>query len=320
VIRYICHSYVKHPWMFIGRYLHPSVERLGELGDLSRSAGAAADAGSEEFSRILQDLRIADVWKWTWRHRLVGMDRLLSEYAVFRGWTRVRMLDLGASDGITSLDTVEYLQAQAGISAQLTMVERDSRVLCFDQGGLTLYFTPSSRRPFLARRGRLALFFQTMEGLEGALFNRLANRVARGYGERLARVDLDRVRTISMVNPAVRRCPSIDVCERDLFVPEPAWHNAFDAVRVSNVLNPSYYSEARIREALGLLHSYLREGGALLASRNVIERHGETEMGGLWRKEGPGFVRQAGLEKLPEIAGLIDELRVESPTARAVSP
>ncbi|MCX6995548.1 MAG: hypothetical protein NTV49_00315 [Kiritimatiellaeota bacterium] len=282
------------------------MERLVKLAESPGPTGCLRESPSEEFSRILQDLRIGDVWKWTWRHRLVGMDRLLSEYAAGQGWRQLRMLDIGASDGITALDTVEYIKATNKIPVVITTVERDTRVLCVARRGVTLYFTPSSRRPFLVRLGCFALFLEPMQGLEGFLFNKRAERLGSRYARILEREDITHARAISLINPAVRRCAEIEICERNLFDPEPAWRGAYDAVRASNVLNLAYYPEARIREALGLLHGYLREGGALLASRNVIGGRGETELGALWRKQGNVFTRISSLQQLPEIAGVID--------------
>jgi hypothetical protein len=308
MIRYLCKSYLPYPWMIRRKVFHPSLDRLAALSEVDARDAKALNDASLEFSRILQNLRLRGIWKWTGPRRLRRMDRLLSDYASARALKSLRMLDLGASDGSTTLDTVEYLQQNTGISVQPTILDLDTRLLAIRRGSFLLYATPSGR-PVLARRGKLALCLEPMEGIEGLLFNRLAAALARRCARGLEPADLAGAGVISLLNPAAARCPFIDVREGNLFEAEPEWFGRFDAVRASNVLNFSYFTAARIGEALGLAHRYLKEGGALLVSRNIIHERDETETGGLWTKEGPRFVRQAGLDQLPDIADLVDGFR-----------
>ena len=317
MIRYLCKTYLPYRWMTRSKVFHPSLDRLAELVPAGAASADALASASDEFSRILQNLRIRGVWKWTGQHRLRQMDRLLTDCAVASGWTRLRMLDIGASDGITTLDTVEHLRRIPGMSAHLTIIDQDVRLLAVQRGASTIYFT-SSRRPLLVRRGKFALCLEPMEGLEGILFNRLAAALARRYARILEHADLGCARSIPLMNPAVVQCPSIDVCEGNLFGPREEWFGRFDAIRASNVLNLAYYSEARIQEAVGLVHRYLKDGGVFLVSRNWIQSQGEMEAGALWRKQGDRFLRVSELETLPEIAGLVDGFRL--PADRVPSP
>ncbi len=300
------------------KVFHPSLERLVELSAVDACDGGGLKAAADEFSRILQNLRLRGVWKWTGRHRLVRMDRLLSDLVAAEGWTSLRMLDIGASDGITSLDTVEHLRQANGMEVSLTMIDRDVRLLALRRGPFVLYATPS-RRPILVRLGRLALCLEPMQGIEGVLCNGLAASLSRRCA-RWAEGAAATAPSIPLVNPAAAHCPSIEVRERDLFDRNPEWDGRFDVVRASNVLTLSYYTESRIGEALGVLHGYLREGGVLVISRNLIGERDETETGGLWRKRGPTFIRCAALEAVPEIAGLIDAFRAPSASCAPESP
>jgi len=305
MIRYICNTYLPHRWMTRSKVFHPSLDRLAELVSADIPDADALASVSDEFSHILQNLRIRGVWKWTGQHRLRLMDQLLTDCAVTCGWTQLRMLDIGASDGITTLDTVEHLRRNPGISAHLTIIDQDVRLLAIQRGATTLYFT-SSRRPLLVRMGKFALCLEPMEGLEGILFNRLAAALSRHYARILEHADLSCALSIPLINPAAVQCHLIDVCEGNLFSPRTEWFGRFDAIRASNVLNLAYYSEARIQEAVGLTHQYLKEGGVFLVSRNWIQSQGEMEAGALWRKQGSRFLRVSELGTLPEIAGLVD--------------
>ena len=305
MIRYICRGPLKYRWMVTTKMFLPSQDRLAGLAAATPPGAPPPDAVTEEFSHILHDMSIRGVWRWTGRRRLRQMDRLLGEFARAQGLSRLRMLDVGASDGITALDTVEYLGREVGIPVEMTVIDRHTRLFSLRRGASTIYFT-SSRHPTLLRFGRLGVCLEPMEGIEGILFNPLAARLARRCAGILSREDLSAARTIPLVNPAAARCPAIEIRERDLFDPEPSWFGSYDAVRASNVLNPSYYPEPKIREAIGVLHRYLREGGALAVSRNLIGKDTETETGGLWRRSGGGFTRIASLEAPSEIAAIIE--------------
>lgn len=306
MIRYICKSYLPYRWMIRRKVFHPSLDRLAELAlHASDADSQALLTASVEFSRIHQNLLLRGVWKWTGRHRLKQMDRLLSEYLVDQGCQQLHMLDIGASDGITSLDTIEYLRQRNRISARVTMLDQDVELFSIDTHGATLYFT-SNRRPVLLRFGRIAFCLEPMEGIEGLLFNRVAAVLTRQCDHELQHTELKAARPISLINPAASQNRLIDVCQGDLFNPRRDWIDRYDVVRASNVLNLAYYSEARILEAVGLAHRYLRDGGIFLVSRNSIQSQGETEAGALWRKLGDRFVRMSKLPMLPEVAGLVD--------------
>ncbi len=308
MIRSICKGPLTYAWMVGNKLFMPSLDRLADLAAATPPGTPPSDDLCEEFSNTLHDLSIGGVWRWTDRHRLREMDRLLSEFASARGWNRLRMLDVGSSDGITALDTVEFISGKNRVPVSITIVDRHVRLFSIRRGAVTVYFT-SSHRPTLLRLGRLALCLEPMDGFEGIAFNALAARLAQHVAGILKREDLSAARIIPLVNPAAARCADIEVRERDLFDPEPAWFGTYDAVRASNVLNLAYYSESRIGEAIGLLHRYLREGGALLVSRNPIGAGAGIEMGGLWRKDGNGFAPVSSLQAQSEIAAIVDGFR-----------
>ena len=308
MIRYICNSYLKYPWMTRAKVFFPSLDRLVDLSNEASIYTPKAVSPTVEFSRIMQNLKIHGVWKWTGHHRLKDMDRLLSIYVAEQKWEKLHMLDVGASDGTTTFDTLAYLSRENKIPVAITIAEKDIRLLCVKKNRATIYFN-SSRQPILIRFGRMALCLEQMEGIEGIVFNRLASLLKRRYIRMLQYEDFSASRTISLINPSVSRCPAIEVCEKDLFNPEMTWFCRYDVVRASNVFNLSYYSEQKIRIAIGILYQYLKEGGVLLVSRNLIGRGDEKEIGGLWTKKGTGFARISCLDGLPEIAGMIDHFR-----------
>lgn len=308
MIRYICKSYLRYFWMVRLKIFYPSLDRLSELAINTYPESSSQVSSSEEFSRILQSLKLNSVWKWTRRNRLKYMDRLLSECLASQGWKKFSMLDIGASDGITALDTIKYLQKTNQIFVSMTMIDRNNRLLFLKRNRNILYFM-SDGRPILIRFGKFALCLEPMEGIEGLLFNKIAAMLAKRYADILNQTDIDKAGAISMINPAVARCPFIKVCERDLFDQDRQWFEHFDVVRASNVLTRSYYSDEKIHDAIGIAYRYLKQGGILVISRNLTGECDDKEIGGLWQKKDDGFIRYSSLEELPEIAGMIDRFR-----------
>lgn len=286
----------------------PSLDRLIDLSNEASIYTSKVIPLSDEFSRIMQNLQIQGVWKWTRHQRLKDMDRLLSKYVAEQKWEKLHMLDVGASDGSTTLDTFEYLSQENKIPVAITIAEKDVRLLCVKKNRTTIYFN-SSRHPILIRLGRIALCLERMEGIEGVVFNRLASLLTRRYTQMLKYGDFSASREISLINPSVLHCPAIEVCEKNLFNPEMTWFSRYDVVRASNVLNLSYYSEQKIRKAIGILYRYLKEGGVLIISRNLISRDVEKEIGCLWKKKDDGFSHISCLDEQPEIAGMVDQFR-----------
>jgi hypothetical protein len=90
---------------------------------------------------------------------------------------------------------------------------------------------------------------------------------------------------ISLVNPISRSEPGITILELDCLVRSESLEGRVSAIRASNVLNLGYFSTPQIRDAVGHLHSYLREGGCFVASRN----DDQAENGSAWRKESRRF-------------------------------
>lgn len=308
MLRYICNSYLPYKWMIELKIFYPSLERLADLHLEFTKKNAEAYSLSEEFSCILKNLKINGVWKWTAPSRLQEMDRLLSEYVNNQSLKELSMLDVGGSDGFTSLDTFRHMKEKTNVGIVITMIDRDLYIHQVQIGCLTVYFT-SSRRPILLCIGKLGLCIEPMDGFEGIFFNNIADKISKYYAKKIEDSKVDLSKSISLVNPIVSNNPLIRIEERDLFDLKPGWIDNYDVVRVSNVLNFCYYSENKIIEALFILHGYLREGGALLVSRNIISGNNERETGALWTKTMTGFQRQYSLDESPDISRLVDGFR-----------
>ncbi len=161
-----------------------------------------------------------------------------------------------------------------------------------------MFFDPAGH-PVLVVGNRL-LAWPEMSPLVAKFYSRTIRRAAASE---------DRA-TIPLLNPTVRRLmradPRIRARTHDVFT---VWPEPVHVVKVANLLRRLYFSDDRLLEGLGSIHASLVDGGHLLLVDNP-RIAGIAERGGLYRKEGAGFVTVAQTSHVPEIADLV--ARVDS--------
>jgi hypothetical protein len=227
-------------------------------------AGSSADEVSDRFSLILHDLRMGGSWKRTNRGRLRRTEEMLCTHLPPELRRKLNFLDIGASDGITTLDAVRTLRRAFGGEVQAFLADRNVWLLRYRQGPLVEYRAVDGE-PIIARFGPLGI--------------RLARqrRLAKNSRDPLARayLRLTRLREsmrldarMSLVNPAAKSDPAIIIIEFDCCVYRESLKGTMSAVRASNVLNLGYFRLPDLRQAVTNIHAYLREAGCLVISRN----------------------------------------------------
>jgi SAM-dependent methyltransferase len=226
-----------------------------------------------EFSDCVAILGSDAVWKTTHAGRHPVTDRLILER---RGAPRPVILDLGVSDGITSLELIEKLGGRfaryfvTDLSFRARYATRGRRVYFLDdQGACTLVAMPGW------------VVFSRVAGAWPP-FAGLARRVLASAPAPAEAV----VRELSLVNPALAalaaRDPRITVREHSIFAPWP--DTPPDVIKVANVLNRAYFTEAQLRHALTQAQRALAGGGRLFVTDNRRE-----ERVSVLAKTGPGF-------------------------------
>ena len=110
---------------------------------------------------------------------------------------------------------------------------------------------------------------------------------------------------IPLVNPLVLEKGNIKSIEMDIFQVNPVLIESMDVIRACNVITLSYYSESQIKQALSILHLYIRPNGFLLISRNHPERKGEIERGTIWQKKNDTYAHVADFGGGSEIKGIL---------------
>jgi hypothetical protein len=251
-----------------------------------------ADTTPEQFREAMKAFHLGGTYKITGTNRHPQADGLLTSGVDTTG---ADIVDIGASDGSTSAD----LAAQLGDFATYTIADLYLEVSHVDVGQRTVFFDPNGH-PVLVVGPRL-LAWPEMSPLVARIYGRTLRRAARGTRT-----------TIPLLNPTVRRVmrddPRMRARTHDVFM---AWPEPVDVIKVANLLRRLYFTDDRLLDGLHSIHASLVEGGHFLLVDNP-RITGIDERGGLYRKEGAGFVTVAETRHQPEIADLV--ARVGNPT------
>ena len=284
--------------------LHPDPDRLADLArSLAAGSGERAELGAE-FSSVVSSIRVGAIHKLTRPGRLRECDEVLAEALGGRGLAELRFLDVGASDGATTLDTVRCLSGRLAVPVRATVIDRYVRLLRHGRGLLAEYRSPDGS-PVMVRLGPVGLQLSSVESTRDPL----SRWLGRGYLRRTeARARMPLSATLDLVSPEVRKA-GIRVLEANVLERQAALVGAFDAIRASNVLNLDYFAPPDLTLALCHLHAYAKADGILVLSRNHLDEGG-IERGSAWRRTAMGFERLRDFGGGSYVGALVDDLRV----------
>ena len=226
------------------------------------------------FSTHVSSFTSGTTWKTTSanRHRLA--DQVILEACRD---CRPSILDIGVSDGITSLELIERL---GGNFERYFVADRQIDLLYRVKGNSAYFYDRNGLCILIATR-RWVVYPQA-----GGWFP--FGGIARALSWRAPACDTGQVRVLSLLQPELleltRRDSRIAVMTHDVLHPWPG--PAVNLVKIANVLNPEYFPEALIRIALANIHGALEENGMLVVSDN---RESGLECVSAFRKRGSGF-------------------------------
>lgn len=262
----------------------------------------SANELSDRFSLILHDLRMGGVWKRTNRGRLKRTEEMLCAHLSSELQERLTLLDVGASDGITTVDAVRALRRAFGEDVRAYLTDLNLWLLRYRRGPVVEY-RATNGEPIMVRLGPLGV--RLAKQRRETPFD--GNPLARLY------LQLDEFRQsmqletrISLVHPAARAEPGITIMELDCVDWNEKLRDGVAAVRASNVLNLGYFGTPIICRALGCLHGYLREGGCLVVSKSNGQQTDDAENGSVWRKEDRRFRWLQDFGSGSEIRSVVD--------------
>jgi len=238
------------PIKFNRAFLPPSLKKLPSAEDPRILIAEPVDEIS--FSRAISTFKFGTTFKTTQRARF---PLTISELATLQYAFRPVVLDVGASDGITSLDVIEALPFQ-----KYYITDRNMEIHFDTSGKYTFFYDDNGNCILIVTDG-----WVVYSDVQGAIFP-LGSLVGSLF-RRAPRTQNDS-RRIVMINPAVRKFKrqNIIVEKYDVF---DNWEGEkVDLIIAANLLNRSYFSDARIGAALRNMLNALREGGRLAVIDN----------------------------------------------------
>ena len=227
-----------------------------------------------EFSRAISTLQFGVTFKTTRPGRQQHSNRFISE--LYSG-SRPVVLDVGASDGSTSLDLIGSLKSDF---ERYFVTDLNLSTRCgYDRAGV-LYFLDHTGRCVL-RASKRFLAYSEVSGSPFP-FPLVAKAMVAGYRR------VTDWREVLLVQPELVRLaardPRITIMRYDLFAP---WTGqAPDVIKVANLLNPKYFTDAQMEEALRIQCANLALNGRLL----LVSEDDDIEKFSVFRKSSTGMV------------------------------
>ncbi len=241
-----------------------------------------------QFRAAVSLLHVGETIKITGLNRHPQADALLIDHVDLS--TSV-ILDIGASDGSTSLELINKLPAfdqyiVADLFIKIHAVQGSRQTLFFDGTGSCILVV-----------GRRLIAWPAQSRIVRALY---AARI------RWTSAHVHTDHEILLLNPAIqaemKRNTRISFQEHDIF--QPWAGDQPDVIKVANVLRRLYFEDDQIRAALRRLLTTLPEGGHLLIVDNP-RIAGIGCRGGLYQRREGRFALVAATDEEAEVADLV---------------
>lgn len=287
---------------------HPSLDRLSEL---SEGSSETLIDRSIEFSSLLKGLWINGVDKRTGLGRLVVLDEWLISFIHKPLLSPISILDVGGSDGSTTLELVQYLKENLGIEIKAAILERQLRLHCFRRGWIRYYLT-NEKKPFILQIGPVAVLLEQVKGKTRFIFNPIVRFIQKCLSRLHFEKHLKNEGDLLFMNPLVREISNLRWIEQDLFKFNKDLVETFDFVRCCNILNVDYFSEDQIFNAIKLLSSYLKPNGLLLLSRSTDDSNGSLLTASIWIRSQRSLMHISDLNGGSEIKEIVELVKQNS--------
>ena len=215
-------------------------------------------------------------YKTTFHDRFSDINPYLLEYLLHHGPAVPRILDVGVSSGISTVELyddlrrggleVEILATDILVDAFLVRVFPKCHALVDPSGfPLRLDLPVVTMKPWVTRDDYYNGFF-ILRKFVNSLFTRRAHRILRNPGDA-------RISEVKLVTPRALAKVGITVCTDDISRYNSAFEARFDFVRAANVLNKGYFSPALLSTMIANIGRYLRKPhGSLFVVRTHEDR------------------------------------------------
>ncbi|MBO1756557.1 hypothetical protein [Allobranchiibius sp. CTAmp26] len=272
-----------------GRWPSGLERRLARFFWMDPSVVCADDTTPEVFRAAMSCFWLGGTFKITGAARHPNADELLIDHLDLTG---ADILEIGASDGSTSLDLIAKLPTFASyvvadLYLELVTVHALGHTFFLDQDGQCVLVV-----------GRRLIGWPTMSKTVGVLYApaiAAMQRTRAGAGT-----------PVLLLNPQLRELMAHDgrVTHRVHDVFQPWAGSPPDLIKVANLLRRLYFPDAMISRALQILLGNLPEGGHLLIVDNARIK-GIGPRAGLYRRAEGRLTTVAETPDAPEISDLI---------------
>jgi hypothetical protein len=229
----------------------------------------ARDRGDRELERkFLATFRMPNgVYRTTHANRLDDTAQLLCR-AMEPKRTRVRVLDVGCSSGVSTVE-LHLAFVRAGLQVETFGSDLQIHAHYVGSPGKVAFFFDDAWRLAQIELGRRA-FASDLRRLEAVrepgwwVLSRIVAS-ATPLVRALARRGSLRPRTLPLVVPEATETPGVTLVRENLR--EPVVAGKFDAIRAANVLNPGYFREPVLRSMIFALMGRLSDDAHFLVAR-----------------------------------------------------
>jgi hypothetical protein len=271
-----------------GRWPRSLERRLGHYFRHDPAVILDEQASPEAFRAAMAVLRVGETFKITWANRHPESDSLLLNNVDL---TSATIVDIGASDGSTSLDLIRRLPTfKSYVVADLYLDIYARSAL-----GHTLFYDADGQ--CILAFGSRSVAWPNLSRLVRLLYWPVVVAASRHP---------ERNRKIKLLNPALRSLMQTDpriTCQvHDVFQCWPG--DRPDVIKVANLLRRVYFSDEAICRGLDALLASLPDGGHLLLVDNPYIK-GISSRAGLYCRQDGRFVAVALTEEIPEINDLV---------------
>lgn len=230
----------------------------------------------DDFEHCISTIKVENTWKSTQKRRHVLSDRLIVDLA--SSLPPPSILEIGASAGSSSLDLIDSLGNNID---RYYVTDLFFHLKCTTRGNASYFYHPLTNECIL----RVNDLFLIYNDVQGAFFplGLIAGRLV-AHAPQIDSIDAAKV---DLLHPSLRRRaasdPRIIVTEYNVLTSWP--YEPVDLIKIANVLNRVYFSDAAILKALANLKTALKTHGRL-----VITDNRKMEMVSLFSKDQRGML------------------------------
>ena len=235
---------------------------------------------AKKFTAIVKLIRVGGTQKLTGWDRLTETNNMIVESC--QSFEHVHFLDVGASDGIVTVQLADRLASELSCEVEGEMFDLFTELLRYGPSWFCEYRTAIDAPVFF-------IFGPFIASVGESSRSSAAKRIAVHFYQHVRRSFVwiwEQPSKISLVNPVVHERSNIGIGTQNVFERNENWIGKFNLVRASNILNRGYFEDRQLRLAVSHLISYLSPHGLLVISRNHEEKLGAPDNGSVWRKVG----------------------------------